>query len=201
MLLPYHNIEKIEAGCDEAGRGPLAGPVFAAAVIWPRNLKIDEIRDSKKLNEKQRIKLHSLIEEKALDYAVSMVSETEIDKINILNASILAMHKSLSELTHDFNFILVDGNRFKAYHDIEFETIIRGDDKYLSIAAASILAKFYRDEYMKKLHERYPQYSWNSNKGYPTKKHIEAIQKYGITEFHRKTFCKKFLIDQQIPFE
>lgn len=201
MLLPFHNIEKIEAGCDEAGRGPLAGPVFAAAVIWPQNLMIDEIRDSKKLNENQRFKLHTLIEEKALDYAVSLVSETEIDKINILNASILAMHKSLFELKHDFNFILVDGNRFKAYHDIEFETIVKGDDKYQSIAAASILAKYYRDEYMLRIHEIYPQYGWNTNKGYPTKKHIEAIQKYGITEFHRKSFCKKFLIDKQILFE
>lgn len=201
MLLPFHNIEKIEAGCDEAGRGPLAGPVFAAAVIWPQNLMIDEIRDSKKLNEKQRFKLHTLIEEKALDYAVSLVSETEIDKINILNASILAMHKSLFELKYDFNFILVDGKKFKAYHDIEFETIVKGDDKYQSIAAASILAKYYRDEYMLRIHEIYPQYGWNTNKGYPTKKHIEAIQKYGITEFHRKSFCKKFLIDQQILFE
>lgn len=201
MLLPYHDIEKIEAGCDEAGRGPLAGPVYAAAVIWPKKLLIDEIRDSKKLNEKQRIKLHTLIEEKALDYAVTKVSEAEIDKINILNASILAMQNSLSELTDDFNFILVDGNRFKAYNDIEYKTIVKGDDKYLSIAAASILAKYYRDEYMQKLHEIYPQYGWNTNKGYPTKKHIEAIQKYGITEFHRKSFCKKFLIDQPILFE
>lgn len=201
MLLPYHNIDKIEAGCDEAGRGPLAGPVFAAAVIWPQNLLINEIRDSKKLNEKQRIKLHSLIEENAIDYAVSMVSESEIDKINILNASILAMHNSLSELTDDFNFILVDGNRFKAFGDIEYKTIVKGDDKYLSIAAASILAKFYRDEHMLLLHKIYPQYGWNTNKGYPTKKHIEAIQKYGICEFHRKSFCKKFLIDQPILFE
>lgn len=201
MLLPYHNIDKIEAGCDEAGRGPLAGPVFAAAVIWPQNLLIDEIRDSKKLNEKQRIKLHSLIEENAIDYAVSMVSESIIDKINILNASILAMHNSLSELTDDFNLILVDGNRFKAFGDIEYETIVKGDDKYLSIAAASILAKFYRDEHMLQLHKIYPQYGWNTNKGYPTKKHIEAIQKYGISEFHRKSFCKKFLIDQPILFE
>ena len=201
MLLPYHNIDKIEAGCDEAGRGPLAGPVFAAAVIWPQNLLIDEIRDSKKLNEKQRIKLHSLIEENAIDYAVSMVSESIIDKINILNASILAMHNSLSELTDDFNLILVDGNRFKAFGDIEYETIVKGDDKYLSIAAASILAKFYRDEHMLQLHKIYPQYGWNTNKGYPTKKHIEAIQKYGICEFHRKSFCKKFLIDQPILFE
>lgn len=201
MLLPYHDIEKKEAGCDEAGRGPLAGPVFAAAVIWPKKLLIDEIRDSKKLNEKQRIKLHTLIEEKALDYAVTKVSEAEIDKINILNASILAMQNSLSELTDDFNFILVDGNRFKEYNDIEYKTIVKGDDKYLSIAAASILAKYYRDEYMQKLHEIYPQYGWNTNKGYPTKKHIEAIQKYGITEFHRKSFCKKFLIDQPILFE
>lgn len=201
MLLPYHNIDKIEAGCDEAGRGPLAGPVFAAAVIWPQNLLINEIRDSKKLNEKQRIKLHSLIEENAIDYAVSMVSESEIDKINILNASILAMHNSLSELRDDFNFILVDGNRFKAYGEIEYETIVKGDDKYLSIAAASILAKFYRDEHMLQLHKIYPQYGWNTNKGYPTKKHIEAIQKYGICEFHRKSFCKKFLIDQPILFE
>lgn len=201
MLLPYHDIEKKEAGCDEAGRGPLAGPVFAAAVIWPKKLLIDEIRDSKKLNEKQRIKLHTLIEEKALDYAVTKVSEAEIDKINILNASILAMQNSLSALTDDFNFILVDGNRFKAYNDIEYKTIVKGDDKYLSIAAASILAKYYRDEYMQKLHEIYPQYGWNTNKGYPTKKHIEAIQKYGITEFHRKSFCKKFLINQLILFE
>jgi len=201
MLLPYHNIDKIEAGCDEAGRGPLAGPVFAAAVIWPQNLLINEIRDSKKLNEKQRIKLHTLIEENAIDYAVSMVSESEIDKINILNASILAMHNSLSELRDDFNFILVDGNRFKAYGEIEYETIVKGDDKYLSIAAASILAKFYRDEHMLQLHKIYPQYGWNTNKGYPTKKHIEAIQKYGICEFHRKSFCKKFLIDQPILFE
>ena len=194
MLLPYYIEEGIEAGCDEAGRGPLAGPVYAAAVIWPKDLLIPEIDDSKKLAEKKRIALRSYIEENALVFAVASINEEEIDKINILRASIKAMHLALAKLNFDFDRIIVDGNRFYSYSDIPHHTVIKGDGKYLSIAAASILAKTYRDEYMLEIHEEYPHYNWKKNKGYPTREHIEQVLKTGISPYHRKTFCRKLFI-------
>lgn len=193
MLLPYWKKNGVEVGCDEAGRGPLAGPVVAAAVIWPKNLLIPEIDDSKKLSEAKRNKLRPFIEENAIAYAVAFVSEKKIDKINILKASIRAMHMALDKLTVDFSRILVDGNRFYDYNNMEYQTIVKGDGKYLSIAAASILAKTYRDEYMIELDQEYPQYLWKNNKGYPTKHHINEVKRIGITKYHRKTFCNKFI--------
>lgn len=200
MLLTFFDKTKIEAGCDEAGRGPLAGPVFAAAVIWPPDTKNDLIRDSKLLNEKKRLLLRDFIMEKAVSFTVAMVDNYEIDSINILNASIKAMHLALDGLDRDFNFILVDGNRFRQYKSINHLTIIKGDNKYLSIAAASILAKTFRDEYMTELNEQYPQYGWKNNKGYATKYHIEAIRKFGITDYHRKTFCSSYKYQQTFLF-
>lgn len=200
MLLTFFDKTKIEAGCDEAGRGPLAGPVFAAAVIWPPDTKNDLIRDSKLLNEKKRLLLRDFIMEKAVSFTVAMVDNYEIDSINILNASIEAMHLALDGLDRDFNFILVDGNRFRQYKSINHLTIIKGDNKYLSIAAASILAKTFRDEYMTELNEHYPQYGWKNNKGYATKYHIEAIRKFGITDYHRKTFCSSYKYQQTFLF-
>ncbi len=193
MLLPFFNKSGIEAGCDEAGRGPLAGPVFASSVIWPKSLLVPEIDDSKKLSEKKRLFLRDYIERNAIDYHVAMVDIKEIARINILNAAIKAMHLALDGLTVKFNRILVDGNRFKDYKNIEYHTVIKGDGKYLSIAAASILAKTYRDEYMQKLDKEYPIFQWAKNKGYGTKAHREAILKYGLTEYHRKKFCEKIL--------
>lgn len=190
MLLPYMDKLGIEVGCDEAGRGPLAGPVFAAAVIWPKNLKAPEIDDSKKLSEKKRFILRDYIEENALAYSIAMVDENEIDKINILKASIKAMHLALDKIDIKFDRILVDGNRFYDYNSVEHHLIIKGDGKFTSIAAASILAKTYRDEFMIKLDEEYPCYLWKNNKGYPTKHHINSIISIGITKYHRKTFCK-----------
>jgi ribonuclease HII len=178
----------IEAGCDEAGRGCLAGPVFAAAVILPKDYCNPLLNDSKKLTSCQRDRLRSVIESDALAWAVEMVDNTEIDTINILNASILAMHKSLAKLALLPELILVDGNRFKSYQDIPHEYIIRGDGLFLSIAAASILAKTHRDEYMIKLHETYPSYGWNRNMGYPTLEHRKAVLKLGFSPYHRKTF-------------
>ncbi|MBK7095559.1 MAG: ribonuclease HII [Saprospiraceae bacterium] len=200
MLLTFFDKTKIEAGCDEAGRGPLAGPVFAAAVIWPPDTKNDLIRDSKLLNEKKRLLLRDFIMKKAVSFTVAMVDNYEIDSINILNASIKAMHLALDGLDRDFNFILVDGNRFRQYKSINHLTIIKGDNKYLSIAAASILAKTFRDEYMTELNEQYPQYGWKNNKGYATKYHIEAIRKFGITDYHRKTFCSSYKYQQTFLF-
>lgn len=200
MLLTFFDKTKIEAGCDEAGRGPLAGPVFAAAVIWPPDTKNDLIRDSKLLNEKKRLLLRDFIMKKAVSFTVAMVDNYEIDSINILNASIEAMHLALDGLDRDFNFILVDGNRFRQYKSINHLTIIKGDNKYLSIAAASILAKTFRDEYMTELNEQYPQYGWKNNKGYATKYHIEAIRKFGITDYHRKTFCSSYKYQQTFLF-
>lgn len=178
----------IEAGCDEAGRGCLAGPVFAASVIFPHDYTNVTLNDSKKLSANQRDTLRHVIEKDALAWAVAMVDNDEIDRINILQASISAMHLSLAQLTLRPQLILVDGNRFKPYSDIPHQCIIKGDGLYLSIAAASILAKTYRDEYMFKLHHSYPAYNWNQNKGYPTLQHRKAILESGFTPYHRKTF-------------
>jgi len=188
VLLKYKYKSKIEVGCDEAGRGCLAGPVTGAAVLLPKKFSHPLLNDSKKMTEKNRIELRQFIEEKALAFAVMQVSHTEIDDINILNASIQAMQLSLDKIELPFNFILIDGNRFKPFHDIPYECIIKGDGKFMSIAAASVLAKTYRDEYMERLHEEYPLYGWLQNKGYPTLAHREAIEKHGPSPYHRMTF-------------
>lgn len=188
MLESHYYQGKVEAGCDEAGRGCLAGSVYAAAVIFPENYQNAELNDSKQLTDKRRKQLREIIEHDAIAWAVGVVTPEEIDKMNILNASILAMHRALDQLEVRPEAIIVDGNRFKPYRNLPHTTIVKGDGKYLSIAAASILAKTYRDDYMDQLAQTYPQYDWLSNKGYPTKKHREAIRKYGITPFHRKTF-------------
>ncbi len=187
-LLLSFNKDKIEAGCDEAGRGCLSGPVVAAAVILPPTFKNSILNDSKKLSEKKRYALRKIIEEEALAWAVGIVSPEEIDKINILNASFLAMHRAIDQLKTRPEQLLIDGNRFKPYHNIPHHCIIKGDGKYLSIAAASVLAKTYRDDLMLELHKKYPLYGWSHNKGYPTKAHRLAIREYGMTEYHRKTF-------------
>ena len=181
-----------EAGCDEAGRGCLAGPVFAAAVILPPDFHHPDINDSKKLNAKNRKSLREIIESNAIGFSVAAVDHQEIDKINILNASILAMHRALDGLTVRPEFILVDGNKFKKYQDISHKCIIQGDGKFLNIAAASILAKTYRDECMEDLHEQFPVYGWNRNKAYATKDHRKAIEQFGPCAFHRRTFLKNF---------
>ena len=188
MLKNNYYIGKIEAGCDEAGRGCLAGSVYAAAVILPDDYQNDLLNDSKQLTEKRRYQLREIIERDAVAWAVGIVTPEEIDKINILNASILAMHRALDQLKVRPEAIIVDGNRFKPYNNIPHTTIVKGDGKYLSIAAASILSKTYRDDYMNRLAEEYPQYDWFSNKGYPTKKHRDAIRQYGITPYHRKSY-------------
>ena len=188
MLESCYYQGKVEAGCDEAGRGCLAGSVFAAAVILPDGYQNELLNDSKQLTEKKRYALREMIEHDAVAWAVGIVTPEEIDKINILNASILAMHRALDQLKVRPEAIIVDGNRFKKYKDLPHTTIVKGDGKYLSIAAASILAKTYRDDYMNQLAEEYPQYDWKANKGYPTKKHRDAIRQYGITPYHRKTF-------------
>ena len=188
MLLPYYREGIIEAGCDEAGRGCLAGPVYAAAVILPPDYHNDLLNDSKQLSEKKRDQLRSIIERDAVSWAVGIVDNQEIDQINILNASILAMHRALDQLTVCPQEIIVDGNRFKPYRDIPHTTIVKGDGKYMSIAAASILAKTYRDECMLALHQQYPQYHWDSNKGYPAPVHRQAIRLHGTTPYHRLTF-------------
>jgi len=188
MLKKHYLKGTIEAGCDEAGRGCLAGPVFAAAVIFPAGFNHPLINDSKQLSARQRYQLREIIESSAVSCAVSMACNEEIDDLNILNASILAMHRALDNLPHVPEHIIVDGNYFAPWYDVPFKTIIKGDSKYQSIAAASILAKTYRDDYMKRLHFEYPQYNWEQNKGYPTQKHREAILKFGISSFHRKTF-------------
>ena len=200
MLLPYLNKDLIEAGCDEAGRGCLAGAVFAAAVIIPPDFRNEELNDSKQLSEKQRDILRSLIEKGALAWAVGIASPAEIDKINILNASILSMHRALDQLNIRPQHILIDGNRFKKYQDIPHTTIVEGDGKYLSIAAASILAKTHRDEYMLGLHKEFPQYDWNHNKGYPTEKHRQAIIETGTTPYHRMSF-RLLPIDNQLTLD
>ena len=188
MLKSHYYEGKIEAGCDEAGRGCLAGSVYAAAVILPEGYQNELLNDSKQLTEKRRYQLREIIEKNAVAWAVGIVTPEEIDKINILNASILAMHRALDQLKVRPEAIIVDGNRFKPYQKLPHTTIVKGDGKYLSIAAASILAKTYRDDYMNQLAEEYPQYDWLSNKGYPTKKHREAIRQYGITPYHRKSY-------------
>ncbi|WP_299097437.1 ribonuclease HII [Winogradskyella sp.] len=177
-----------ECGTDEAGRGCLAGPVTAAAVILPTNFSNKVLNDSKQLSEKKRMILKPIIEELSLSYGVQHIFEDEIDSINILNASIKAMHGSIAQLNIEPNYIIVDGNKFKPYNSIPHQTIIKGDSKYLNIAAASVLAKTYRDLYMEKIHEEFPMYNWKKNKGYPTKEHRAAIEKYGVTKYHRKSF-------------
>lgn len=191
MLSPYMEKGRIEAGCDEAGRGCLAGPVVAAAVILPETFHNDELNDSKQLSEAQRNRLRTIIEKEALAYAVAFVMRDEIDRINILNASILGMQQAVSKLNIRPEFLLIDGNRFKPYDNIPHQCIVKGDAKFASIAAASVLAKTYRDEYMVNLAPQFPQYKWDENKGYPTKDHKEAVLKYGLTEHHRKSFHLK----------
>ncbi len=178
----------LEAGTDEAGRGSLSGPVVAAAVILPPRFRHPLLNDSKKLNEKIRYELRDYIIKRAVAWQVAFISQYEIDRINILNASILAMHKALQRLNVRPEFIIVDGNRFKPFENIPYETVIDGDEKYLSIAAASVLAKTFRDDFMKKIHRKYPLYNWYQNKGYATPEHKMAIRKYGITHYHRKSF-------------
>jgi ribonuclease HII len=188
MLLQYMNKGLVEAGCDEAGRGCLAGAVYAAAVVLPPDFSNNQLNDSKQLTEKQRYALREVIEREALAWAVGVVSAEEIDRINILNASILAMHRAISGLSVRPEYLLIDGNRFKKYQDLPHTTVVKGDGKYLSIAAASVLAKTYRDDYMLELHRQYPQYGWDGNKGYPTARHRAAIAQYGPTPYHRMTF-------------
>lgn len=188
MLLPYYQNELIEAGCDEAGRGCLAGPVFAAAVILPKDFQHEVLTDSKQLTEKARYELRTYIETEALAFAVAQVDHLEIDRINILNASFLAMHKALEQLTILPELILVDGNRFKNYREIPHHCIVEGDCKYFSIAAASILAKTYRDDFMQNLAGKFPEYHWFTNKGYATLKHREAVIAHGMSPYHRRTF-------------
>ena len=180
-LLPFYHPSLIEAGCDEAGRGCLAGSVYAAAVILPPDYSNPDLNDSKQLTEKRRYALREVIQRDAIAWALGIVTAGEIDKINILNASILAMHRALDALSVRPEAIIIDGNRFKPYNNLPYATIVKGDGRYLSIAAASILAKTYRDDYMNGLAEEYPQYDWRGNKGYPTRKHREAIKQYGIT--------------------
>ena len=188
MLENHYYEGLVEAGCDEAGRGCLAGSVFAAAVILPPDYENELLNDSKKLTDRKRKQLREIIEHDAVDWAVGIVEPGEIDEINILNASILAMHRALDQLKVRPEAVIVDSNRFKPYRDLPYTTIVKGDGKYLSIAAASILAKTYRDDYMDRLAEDYPKYDWKSNKGYPTKKHRQAIRECGITPFHRRSF-------------
>jgi len=215
MLLPYLNKELQEAGCDEAGRGCLAGPVYAAAVILPKDFRCEELNDSKQLSEKKRYALREIIEKEAISCGVGIVEAEEIDQIDILNSSFLAMHRAILQLEQEPEYLLIDGNRFRyirqiplnklsnrkteekkfeLYPEIPFSSIIKGDGKYLSIAAASILAKTYRDDYMLMIHDQNPDYDWKSNKGYPTAKHRKAIREYGLTEHHRKSF--RLLEDQ-----
>ncbi len=191
MLIKQYSTYNLEAGTDEAGRGCLAGPVVAAAVILPGDFYHPLLNDSKKISLKTRNLLRLYITEHALSYGVSFVFQEEIDRINILNASILAMHKALASLAVKPEYILVDGNRFKNYENIAHQTIVKGDGKYMNIAAASILAKTYRDEYMEKIHEAYPDFNWAQNKGYPSPAHREAIKQFGLIEHHRKTFRLK----------
>lgn len=188
MLKAWHTDGAVEAGCDEAGRGCIAGPVFAAAVILPPNFSNPDLNDSKKLSAKKRQTLRILIEQEALTWGVGLVSEKEIDQINILNASFLAMHRALDKLVMVPTHLLIDGNRFTPYRDIPHACIVKGDGKYASIAAASILAKTHRDDYMLSLHQEYPLYDWNKNKGYPTRSHRKAVRKHGPTPYHRRSF-------------
>ncbi len=209
MLLPYYHKDIVEAGCDEAGRGCLAGPVFAAAVILPPDFKCNMLNDSKQLSEKKRYALREVVEHEALAWAVGVVDNEEIDKINILRASILAMHRALDKLKLRPEEIIIDGNRFTPYtpplsgggrgEALPYTTIVKGDGKYMSIAAASILAKTYRDDFMQNLHAEYPAYQWDKNKGYPTLAHRQAIREHGTTPYHRMTF--NLLGAQQLEFD
>lgn len=199
MLLPYLHEDLVEAGCDEAGRGCLAGAVFAAAVILPLGFRNEQLNDSKKLTERQRYALREVVEENALAWAVGIVEPAEIDRINILNASFTAMHRAVDKLTIRPQHLLIDGNRFNPYPGIPHTVVVKGDGKYLSIAAASILAKTYRDDYMSRLDEEYPMYDWKKNKGYPTRKHREAVRRYGTTPYHRMSF--NLLGDGQLSFD
>lgn len=199
MLLPYLHEDLVEAGCDEAGRGCLAGAVFAAAVILPPSFRNEQLNDSKKLTERQRYALREVVEENALAWAVGIVEPAEIDRINILNASFTAMHRAVDKLTIRPQHLLIDGNRFNPYPGIPHTVVVKGDGKYLSIAAASILAKTYRDDYMSRLDEEYPMYDWKKNKGYPTRKHREAVRRYGTTPYHRMSF--NLLGDGQLSFD
>lgn len=198
MLLPCIDATRREAGCDEAGRGCLAGPVFAAAVILPPDFRSDELNDSKQLTEKKRYALRPVIEREALAWAVGVVTAEEIDRINILKASFLAMHRAIDQLTVRPDHLLIDGNRFTPYAGIPHTTVVKGDGKYLNIAAASILAKTYRDDYMNELAILYPDYRWQENKGYPTQAHRQAIRRCGITPYHRKTFT---LLPEQLVLD
>ncbi len=198
MLKLCLNKDLEEAGCDEAGRGCLAGPVFAAAVILPNTFKNKLLNDSKQLKEKDRYDLRQVIEREALAYAVAQVDNQEIDEINILNASILAMHRAVDKLKMTPEFLIIDGNRFKPYKNIPHQTVIKGDGKYMNIAAASILAKTYRDDFMLEAAKRFPEYGWESNMGYPTAKHRDAIRKHGATPLHRMSFQ---LLPNQLTLE
>ena len=188
MLKNAYTRDKIEAGCDEAGRGCLAGPVFAAAVILPKNFQHAKLNDSKLLNEKTRLQLRAIIEKEALAWAVAEASPKEIDQVNILNASFLAMHRAIEKLTITPELLLIDGNRFKRYKSIPHQCFVKGDSRFMPIAAASILAKTYRDEYMQIAHLQYPKYAWDKNKAYPTAQHRQAIIDWGLTPLHRKSF-------------
>lgn len=201
MLKNYYEQGRVEAGCDEAGRGCLAGSVYAAAVILPPDYHNERLNDSKKLTARQRYALRQDIERDAVAWAVGVVTPQEIDQINILNASILAMHRALDQLQVRPEAIIVDGNRFKPYRDLPHTTIVKGDGKYLSIAAASILAKTYRDDEMIRLAQEYPDYDWQHNIGYPTRKHREAIRQHGITPYHRRTFNLLGSEELTIPFD
>jgi len=199
MLKPFYSRGVLEAGCDEAGRGCIAGPVYAAAVILPAHFHNPVLNDSKKLSRKKRQQLRLVIEQEAISWGVGVVEEQEIDEINILNASFLAMHRALDKLRESPEHLLIDGNRFKAYGDISHSCIVKGDGIYASIAAASILAKTHRDDYMEGLHLKYPSYGWDRNMGYPTRAHRKAILEHGLTPYHRRSF--KLLDDQmQIDF-
>ena len=197
-LLSFYKKDTLEAGCDEAGRGCLAGPVFAAAVILPENFRNDLLNDSKKLTEKQRYQLRPVIEKEALAWAVEMIPNAQIDELNILNASFLAMNKAVEKLKVKPEHLLIDGNRFRPQHKIPFTCMVKGDGRFFSIAAASVLAKTYRDDFMLKIHDEFPHFAWDKNKGYPTKKHRTAIKRYGITPYHRLSFR---LLDEQLKFE
>lgn len=199
MLLPYYNDSLIEAGCDEAGRGCLAGSVYAAAVILPKDYHNDLLNDSKQLTAKKRYMLREQIERDAIAWAVGIVTPKEIDEMNILRASITAMHRAIDQLKVRPEALIIDGNRFYKYHDLPHTTIVKGDGKYLSIAAASILAKTYRDDYMAQLHKQHPHYGWDRNAGYPTKEHREGIRQHGTTPYHRMTF--NLIGDGQLSFD
>ncbi|MBQ7686983.1 MAG: ribonuclease HII [Bacteroidaceae bacterium] len=199
MLAPYYYKDKIEAGCDEAGRGCLAGSVYTAAVILPKDYHNDLLNDSKQLTARQRYQLREMIERDAIAWAVGIATAQEIDQMNILRASITAMHRAIDQLAVRPEALIIDGNRFYPYHDLPYTTIVKGDGKYLSIAAASILAKTYRDDYMRELHKEFPYYGWDHNAGYPTKEHRQGIAEHGLSPYHRLTFNQ--LGDGQLSFD